>query len=75
MDKCEENEFDDEEQESPYIHIETFNEDFFIGATTIDNEGEDTAASKGNFQPPKLTDWKEYKTHPDNISVTIAKAQ
>ena len=55
--------------------METFNEDFFIGATTIDNEREDTAASKGNFQPLKLTDWKEYKAHPNNISITIAKAQ
>ena len=75
MNGCGENESDDEKQESPYIYIETLNEDFFIGATTIDNKGEGTTASRGSFQPPKLTDWKKYKTHPDNISIIIAKAQ
>ena len=30
MDGCEENEFNDEEQEFPYVRMETFNKDFFI---------------------------------------------
>ena len=30
MDECEENESDDEEQESPYVCMETFKKDFFF---------------------------------------------
>ena len=60
---------------SSYLRMETFNKNFFIGETTIDYKGENTTIGRGNFQPLKLTNWKEYETHLDNISITIAKAK
>lgn len=51
------------------------NEDYFIGATSIDGCVDEGGEAEVIFHAPKLSAWKEEVIGPDNISLTVGKAR